>query len=144
VVVHQRIGQGSVTSVHGNVFREYFNGHAPLLRDFIGGLIDRLDIAWEVEVDGPPALEVVTRTHHGRIAINLVNRGAGETLNPRRVQFDEVDPIEHVSITVRHDARPRSVTLEPSADPVQWTWADGVLSIMVPSVRIHDIVVIES
>ena len=143
VVAHHRIGEGSVTSIHGDIFREYYNGHTPLLRDFIGGLIDRLEIDWEVEVDGPPALEVVTRTQNGRLAINLINRGAGEMLNPRRVQFDDLDPIERVQITLRHEQPPRSVTLEPSADPVQWTWQDGVLSIMVPSIRIHDIVVVE-
>lgn len=143
VVVHRRLGAGSVTSVHGNLFREYYNGHTPLLRDFIGGLVDRLAIDWEVEVDGPPALEVVTRTQGDRLAINLINRGAGEMLSPRRVQFDDLDPIERVKLTVRRPERPRSVRLEPGADPAPWTWADGVLSITVPSVRIHDIVVIE-
>ena len=143
VAVHHRIGNGSVTSVHGDIFREYYNGHTPLLRDFIGGLIDRLEIDWEVRVDGPPALEVVTRTQGSRLAINLINRGAGEMLTPRRVQFDDLDPIQHISITVQQAARPRSVTLAPSADPVSWAWHNGVLSIMVPSVRIHDIVVVE-
>jgi len=143
VVVHCPIGTGSVTSIHGNVFREYYNGHPPLLRDFVRGLIDRLAIDWEVAVDGPPALEVVTRTQGGRLAINLINRGAGETLSPRRVQFDELDPIERVPIMVRQEHRPQSVSLEPSADPVQWTWHEGVLSIMVPSVRIHDIITVQ-
>lgn len=143
VVVHHRIGKGSVTSIHGNVFREYYNGHTPLLRDFIRGLIERLRIDWEVQVEGPPALEVVTRTQGEKLAVNLINRGAGEMLSPRRVQFDDLEPIERVTITVRREDRPRSVSLEPGADPVQWMWIDGVLSITVPSVRIHDVVIVE-
>jgi hypothetical protein len=84
----------------------------------------------------------VTRTQNGTLSVNLVNRGAGETLSPRRVQFDDLPPIQGVQLTIQRAERPRAVTLEPSADPVSWTWAEGVLSITVPSVRIHDIVVI--
>ena len=135
--------QGSVTSIHGNFFHEYYNGHTPLLRHFIGNLVDRLGIDWEVEVDGPPVLEVVIRTQHGRLAVNLVNRGAGETLSPRRVQFDDLPPIQRVKVSVRMPQTPRSVTLEPSADPVHWTWANGRLSVTIPAVRIHEILVVE-
>ena len=131
-----------MTAIHCNLFRDYHKGHAPLQRDFVRHLVGCLGIVWEVEVDGPPALEVVVRTQGDRLTVNLINRGAGETLSPRRVQFDDLPPIEGIRIAVRRAEPPRSVTLEPSADPVHWTWADGILSITVPSVRIHDILVI--
>jgi hypothetical protein len=35
------------------------------------------------------------------------------------------------------------VTLEPSADPVPWTWASGRLAVTIPAVRIHEILVVE-
>jgi hypothetical protein len=76
------------------------------------------------------------------LVINLLNRGAGETLSGRRVQFDDLPAIENIGITIQRETRPQSVQLQPSLDPVNWTWQDGVLSIRVPSVRIHDIVVI--
>ncbi len=142
VVVHNQLGDGSVTSIHGNIFRDYHKGHMPLLRQYIGNLVDRLGIEWEVEVDGPPSLEVVTRTQHGQLAVNLINRGAGETLSPRRVQFDDLPPIDRVRVSIRTPEAPRAVTLEPSADPVPWTWANGVLSVMIPAVRIHEILVV--
>lgn len=142
VVAHHRMGAGSVTSIHGNIFRDYYKTHAPLTRDFIDGLIRRLDIDWEIEVDGPAALEVIARTQGDQLVINLLNRGAGETLSGRRVQFDDLPAIENIGITIQRETRPQSVQLQPSLDPVNWTWQDGVLSVRVPSVRIHDIVVI--
>jgi len=141
-ITHNALGSGTVTAIHGPIFEDYHSGHPPLTRDLIRSLVDRLGIAWEVEVTGPPALEIVTRTQGDRLAINLINRGAGEMLSPHRPQFDELDPIGRVLVRVRHDERPHRVTFEPSADPVNWSWADGVVSIIVPSVRIHDIVVI--
>jgi hypothetical protein len=143
VVTHRAHGKGAVTAIHCNLFRDYHKGHAPLQRDFVRHLVDRLGIAWEVEVDAPPSLEVVTRSQGGKLAINLINRGAGEMTSPRRVQFDDLPPVTDVTITVRQPERPLSVTLEPSADPVPWTWTNGMMSIQVPVIRIHDIVVVE-
>jgi hypothetical protein len=142
VVIHNRIGAGSVTSIHGPIFDDYHSGHPPLTRDLIRAIVDRLGIQWEVEVMGPPSLEVVTRTQNGALAINLINRGAGETLSPHRVQFDELPSIDRVLLKVQRPERPDSVSLEPGADPVNWSWANGELSIIVPSIRIHDVVVI--
>ena len=142
IVTHNALGKGSVTAIHGAIFEDYHSGHPPLTRAFMRSLVDRLGIAWEVEITGPPSLEVVTRTQGDHLAINLINRGAGETLSPHRPQFDELTPIERVLVQVRRDECPRRVSFEPSADPVTWSWQDGVVSIVVPSVRIHDIVVI--
>jgi hypothetical protein len=142
VIVHRQMGEGTVTSLHGNIFRDYLQSHSPLARTFIGSLIDRLGIEWEVEVDGPPILEVVTRSQGDLLVINLINRGAGETLSPHRVQFEDLPAIENVGITVQCETRPSTVSLQPSLDPLPWSWADGILTIKVPSIRIHDIVVI--
>ncbi len=142
VITHNVLGAGSVTAIHGPIFEDYHSGHPPLTRDLIRSLVDRVGIVWEVEVNGPPALEVVVRSQGDQLAVNLINRGAGEMLSPNRPQFDELDPIGRVLMKVQREARPSRVTFEPSADPVNWSWEDGIVSIIVPSVRIHDIVMI--
>ncbi|MGI8483711.1 MAG: alpha-L-fucosidase [Thermomicrobiales bacterium] len=142
IVTHHPHGEGSVTVVHGPFFEQYHNEHPPMARRFLDELIDRLNISWEVVVDGPPALEVTVRTQDDQLAINLINRGAGETLSPRRVMFDDLTPIANVCIKVSRQEAPHSIRLEPSDDPVPWAYLNGTLDITVPVVRIHDIVVI--
>ncbi|HWV35549.1 MAG TPA: hypothetical protein VNZ55_07950, partial [Thermomicrobiales bacterium] len=142
VVTHRPVGDGSVTTIHGSFFEHYHGEHPPLAREFLESLLDRLGISWEVTVDGPPALEVVTRTQGDQLAINLINRGAGETLSPRRVMFEDLPPITNVRLSIQRNEAPSSVRLEPSADPVPWTYNNGELKITVPAVRIHDIVVV--
>lgn len=142
IVTHRPVGDGSITTIHGSFFEHYHGEHPPLAREFLESLLDRLGISWEVTVDGPPALEVVTRTQGDQLAVNLINRGAGETLSPRRVMFEDLPPITNVGLSIQRDEPPRSVRLEPSADPVPWTYNNGELKITVPAVRIHDIVVV--
>lgn len=43
-----------------------------------------------VEVEGPTPLELVLRQRDETMLINLINRGTGETLSPRRVIVEEL------------------------------------------------------
>ncbi|HZG66230.1 MAG TPA: hypothetical protein VEZ12_05775, partial [Herpetosiphonaceae bacterium] len=54
-------------------------------RRFIAALVDRLAIPWAVMVEASPRLELILRRKDGRLLINLVNRGAAETLSSQRV-----------------------------------------------------------
>ena len=85
---------------------------------------------------------MVLRRKGDKLVVNLVNRGAGEMLMPRRVINEELLPIEDVKLTVRLDRVPTSVTAVPDAD-LEWDYADGILRVTVPSIAIHTAVVIE-
>ena len=79
------------------------------------------------------------RTHPGEVLREEFMQPLGLSANALALALRV--PATRIGAIVRSE-RPRAVTLEPSADPVNWTWADGTLAIIVPSVRIHDIVVI--
>ena len=140
VVTTRRVGQGLVVAVHGPLCRSYFKGHYPLLRRFFGDLVARLDIPWSVTVAGPPRLELVTRRRAGQLLVNLINRGAAETLSPTRVHLEELAPITDITVRVRR-AAPPSVVTAVGMD-VDWRHADGVLTISVPRLDIHGVVAI--
>ncbi|MGH2531528.1 MAG: alpha-L-fucosidase [Thermomicrobiales bacterium] len=143
VVTRRRLDRGSVVAVHGPLFENYFQGHYPSLRDLIRDLIDRMDVDWLVTLDAPPRLEMILRQKDGRLLVNLVNRGAGEMLSPRRVVVEELPPVEHVTIRVKRQDRPRRVSVFPEDRPADWDHADGVVTIRVRRVDIHSVVAIE-
>jgi hypothetical protein len=142
VVTYRRVGAGGILAAHGPLFRDYYIGHYPQLRRFIAGLVDRLALPWMVTVSAPPRLELVQRHKDDKLVINLINRGAGEALSPRRVIVEELPPVNDVTVCVRLDAAPQSVTAVPADPEPMWEYADGVLKIRMTSVAVHTALVI--
>jgi hypothetical protein len=143
VVTYWRTGAGGVLAVHGPLFRDYYLGHYPLLRRFIGGLVDRLALPWAITVSAPPRLELVQRRKDGKLVVNLINRGAGEALSPRRVIVEELPPVNDVTVRVRMSAAPRAVMAIPAAPAPEWRYTDGALEIHLSSVAIHAVLIIQ-
>ena len=143
VVARRPVGRGAIISVHGPIFRDYFRGHYPLLRQFIAELTRSMDIPWTATVEAPPRLEMVLRQKEGKLLVNLINRGAGEQLSPHRVIIDELPPVENVTVHIRRAARPTAVRVVPDDQPVHWSFQDGIVTAAIPRVEIHCVLVVE-
>ena len=143
IVTRRQVGKGSLIAIYGPIFRDYFRGHYPSLRKFIGELVQPLDIPWTVTLDAPPQIEVILRQKDEKLLVNLINRGAGETLSPRRVIAEELVPVERVRVRIRRQTRPRSVSIVPNDGPLDWKYEAGTITINVPPVDIHRVVVVE-
>lgn len=140
VVTARRVGKGWIVAAHGPLFRNYFKGHYPLMRRFIGDLIGRLEIPWTVTVEGPAWVEPVVRRQGEKLVVSLINRGAGETLSPSRVMIEELPPVENVTVRIRREQAPAEVTAVEAE--VSWTHAEGELVIAVPAVAIHTVIAV--
>jgi len=143
LITRRRIGQGTVTAAYGPLFSGYLLRHYPLMRRLIDGLIAGLGIEWLVEVDASARLEVILRRKGGRLMVNLLNRGAGETLSANRVMIDELPPVAHVPLRVRMERPPQSVSLAPAGAALDWEYERGWCSTIVPEIAVHEVVVIE-
>jgi hypothetical protein len=136
------IGQGRIAAVYGPVALTYFRSHHPYLRDFIGGLMGRAFPDPDVRIDGPPCIDVALRhTADGRLSVHLLNT-AGLPLGSRTA-VDYIPPLSDVGVHVSTDRPPRRVTLEPGGAGLPFTYADGVASVIVPRLEIHEVVVVE-
>ncbi|MBI5835165.1 MAG: hypothetical protein HZB16_22905 [Armatimonadetes bacterium] len=142
VVTRRAVGHGAITAIHGPLFRNYFQAHFPLVRRWFAGLVADLGIDWEVTLDAPARLEPIVRELDGRLTINLLNRGAGEMLMPRRVIVEELAPVLNAVVTVRCP-EPRGLLAVPEDPMVRWQWADGLLTLRLPRVDVHTVVAIE-
>jgi hypothetical protein len=143
LVTKRRVGKGAIVAVHGPLFRNYYLGHGPELREFIAGLVDGLGIQWSARVGGPPQLEMILRQKEGKLLVNLINRGSGETLSPKRVIVENLPPIENVVVQVRRGQRPKAVEVVPSDLKIAWTYGNGMVTVKVPRVEVHRVLVIE-
>ena len=94
-------------------------------------------------VEGPPHLEMVLRQKDGKLLVNLLDRGSGETLSPNRVIVENLPPIENVTVHVPRDRAPKAVRIVPADMKIKWAYADGRVNISVPRVDIHRVLVIE-
>ncbi|MBU0607962.1 MAG: alpha-L-fucosidase, partial [Armatimonadetes bacterium] len=142
IVTRRRVGQGSVTAIHGPFFRQYLRAHYPSQRRLMAQWIADLQIPWLVTLDASPRLELILRRQGERLVVNLINRGAGEMTSPNRIINEELLPERDVKLRVRLDAAPRSVTSVPEGE-VAWEYGAGQLEVSVPEVLIHTAIVVE-
>jgi len=142
LITARHVGPGMVVAAHGGMFRDYYRGHYPLLRQFIGDLIERMDVPWAIEVEAPARLEITLRQSEAGLLVNLINRGAGEALSARRVIIDELPPITDIVLRLPYVAPPAHVHAVPADTPVTWEHGAGQLVVRVPRLEIHAVIVI--
>lgn len=136
-------GKGKVAAVYGPVASIYFRSHHPWLREFIGKLTAPLFPDPAVKVEGPNCLDVSLRTtRDGRLSVHLLNT-AGRPLPDRYGFTDFIPPLEDIRLTIKTAARPKSVTWVPDGGALDWSWSGGCLTVTVPKLKIHGVVVID-
>jgi hypothetical protein len=86
---------------------------------------------------------MILRQKNGSLLVNLINRGSGETLSPTRVIGENLPPIENVMVHVRKDHPPKAVRVVPSDMKINWSYGNGQVTVTVPRVDIHRVLVIE-
>ncbi len=143
VATKRVVGLGAIVAIHGPIFRDYWLGHYPLLREFIAGLIEDLAIPWKVTVEGPPRLELVVRQKEGRLHVNLINRGGIEVLSANRAIVEDLPPLENVTVRIRQGRQPKSVSVIPNDMKIDWAYSDSLVTVKVPRVGIHCVLVVE-
>jgi hypothetical protein len=88
-------------------------------------------------------VELILREKEGKLMVNLINRGAGEALSANRVTVENLPPVENVVIHVPRAAAPRSVSMVPSGAKFTWAYENGAVTIKIPKLDIHRVVVIK-
>lgn len=137
-----RMPSGHIAAIYGpfgSVYREY---HTPHLREFLRGVMQTLFPRPLVEVDGPPCIDVAVRKKDGKLLIHFLNT-AGMQVGSAYTIIDFIPTSGPLTVRVRLETAPSSVSLVPADDEIAYTWADGVLVLTLPSLHIHNVVVIE-
>jgi hypothetical protein len=145
-------GNGTVALAPLDMGDQYLRSHHPLIADFLTAVIARLVPRPLVTVrrpadyalaatDSRPRVDVTAMRKDGSLRVNLVNTG-GPHANREIHVYDSVPPTGPLEIVVR-TAKPGNVTLEPGRREVKWEYSDGTVRALVPTVAIHDVLVIQ-
>jgi len=139
-----KVGKGSVLYIPANVFRAFDRMRHPLLRQFVGEMTRKLTGTMEIEVDAPLCIDVTLRRKGDKTIVHLVNRASGIPNQPNNGGIDEIPPVGPIKITIKTSSQPTKVALAfEKRQPLTWKHSAGKLTITVPSVHIHEAVVVQ-
>lgn len=138
------LGAGKIAAIYGRIDVTNYHSHHPLIRQFISEMCRVLFPHPAVRLDGPPTVDVALRTTaDGRLSVHLLNT-TGMPLGNRMVT-DYIPPTGNMELGVRVPRAPERVRLEPRGADLTWRWDPEThwCAIRVPSVAIHEVVVLE-
>ncbi len=136
------LGLGRIAAIHFSFSRGYLEGHSQVMRDFLGGLIQQLFPEPMVQIDGAPTLDVSLNRIAGKLAIHLVNT-SGEHWSRKAPLMDVIPPVGPVVLSLRTAKSPTKITLQPGGQSLPFEHQGGVARFTLPTVEIHQIVVVE-
>lgn len=135
------IGKGKIGCIPQTLTNEYAGNPKQEIRDTVGTAVRNLFPAPVVTVTGSHDIDVsLMRTVAGKTAVHLVN-----TSGPHRsaAVIESIEPVGPLRITLRLPEKPNSIVLEPGKRTCSYVYENGKIELTVPSVPIHEIVVLE-
>jgi hypothetical protein len=139
-VTLREVGKGLVVHVATDLFTKYAALGDPQMLRWIRILLDRLQGDPWFRTDVPQCVEVSLRRRDSELLVHFVNGNPGRDVALLRTDdlwVDDIPALAPFTCWVRLPARPASVTREPGAEAVNWTWSDGTLAVTVPRLEIH-------
>lgn len=137
------VGTGRVVAIHGDIFRNYYQTRYPLMRQFIGDMVEAAKPSQLARVHGPWQLEMAVRSKDERTLVQFVNRGVSGYLSPNRHVVENVPDAGPFTVTIPLAQRPTRCYMAPDRVGLDWTWQHGELTATVGGLHIHNVLVIE-
>jgi hypothetical protein len=128
---------------HGPIFAAYQRHGNLTFRALVGACLDRLLPERLVTTDAPATAEVTLMRQGARDVVHLVNYHAGRRA-PAHVEVLEAPvPLRDVAVQLRRASPTAHVRLVRAGMPVPFELGDGVVTVVVPRVGEHEMVVFE-
>jgi len=140
----REVGAGRAVYVAVDPFAAYRHEGHHLARLMIGCIMDLVAPAERrrVSADKPLHVELSLQRRGSGWVIHLINYFAQKRAAVL-VHNEEVIPVRDIGVRVRTGRAPRCVTLQPGDRPLGWEYSDGVVSVRVPELRLHAMIVID-
>jgi hypothetical protein len=135
-------GRGKIAAIYFNIGERYSEATTTVVRDFLDALVRELFPTPLVQVTGSHLVDVIVNRVQGKLAINLVNT-AGPHADHNVHVFDEIPPVGPLIITIRSQERPQKITQHPTGADVPFTWDEGVVTLSLPRLEVHDVLMVE-
>jgi hypothetical protein len=136
-------GQGRIGAVYGPLASIYFRTHHHTLRAFIGEITRQLFSDPAVRVNGPACVDVaLRRTAQGKLSLHLLNLAETQRAD-RFISTDFVPTIGPIEVQLHVAEKPKRVRWVPDGGRLKWAWENGTLTVTVPRLHVHGVIVIE-
>lgn len=132
-------GKGKMASVFTDLGNAYKLGTSPVTRDFLSGILKELFPAPLVSIKGSHRVHVVPAMKNGKLMINLINT-SGDHSNPNYAGFDEIPILRNLEVSVQLENKPLSMVLQPEGKKLNFTYVNGKAVIIVPEIKIHNVI----
>ncbi len=140
--VAQDTGKGKLIKLGVDIGSKYDENNSVALKKFLKNLISMTGFKAIATVSGSQYADITITQKENKLLINLVNMlGAHNTPGVR--SFDEIPPLYDLEVSISSDKKPRSVKLSPENTDAEYQYRDGVISVKVPKLEIHSVVVVE-
>jgi hypothetical protein len=136
-------GKGKIAATYLNLGERYREASHSVARDFLDGLCLELFPEPIVELTGSHLIDVTANQKDGNLMVNLVNT-AGPHDDEKVYVYDEIPPVGPLTISIRADRDPQKITLEPGSRSIDHDYSDGKISLEIPRLAIHDIIVVQN
>jgi hypothetical protein len=142
-VTRHYLGDGQGFYIAADLFTAYHRCQYPGLRQAFGDVLERALPQPPMLTSAPATVEVVLRGERGRTVLHFVNHSPGKSLAQNSAYIERVPPSEPFSVTLAVRREPSSVRLQPGDAEPEWSYAEQTLTVFIPAVHIHSILVIE-
>jgi hypothetical protein len=148
-ITARKVENGWAAYIAGNVFRAYQVKNQWNLKHIVANLLETVLADAPVTVDAPTWLHVVprrqppTQNRGERLIIHLTNPHGNRPVDGNNVCVESIAPVAGASLQMRCPQRPAAVTLEPGNKTLEWSYDNGLVTCIVPTVEIHRAVCVE-
>lgn len=121
--------------------QEFIDANGPTFNQYLEKAMKQAFDKPLVQLAQKQPLDVsVRRTQEGKLAVHFVNvSGPHEQAGI----IESIDPVNNVDVTLNLVNKPKSIRLEPSNVKLDFTWENGQAQLLVPSVPIHEILIVD-
>lgn len=134
------LGRGKIAGLYFDFGQGYLAGRDPIAREFLDSLTRQLFPDRLAEVTGSHDVDVVVNRVERKLALNLINTAGPHQSEPI---LETIPPVGPLSVVIRQLDEPARVVLQPRGEPLAFNYDQGRLQFTLPSLEIHDIVMIE-
>lgn len=146
-ITFRKVGRGAVAYCAHDIFRAYRAKNEWTLKHIVETLIRRVAPKFPIKVEAPAWLEVTLAEQHSpkgrKTIVHLCNYHGNRPFDRSNLCIEQTLPVCGVKVTIRRNAPPARVTLEPGGIEARWAFRGQRLVVRVPEVEIHTAVVIE-
>jgi hypothetical protein len=132
-------GKGKMAATYFTMGEEYNKQPNESLRQFLLDMVNQLFPNPIVRVEGSHEVDVTLMQKDNKLLINLINTSGAHRTEPI---VENIKPINSLNVKIRQAKRPQSITFEPSGKKLPFTFKNGEVKVIIPELKIHDIIVI--